>query len=297
MFRYSVGDLCLFTIGFDTLLFHLPFDPAGQPFEFPQKDPDFPEGIHAIGYSGVIVSQDAPRLHRSKTGLYYVPYREINFYIDLRQTFSAYLGGFSAKTRNTLKRKVRRITQTMEFRCFRTPDDVSFFHQAARQIAPKTYQEKLFGGAIPNSPDFVAKMQALADRDCFRGFTLSLKGRPVSYLYLPVENGVVVYGYLGYDPDFAKLSVGTCLLYLALERIFSENVHRYFDFTNGVGQTKRVFSRSACFRGSVYFFRWTTRNLVIVLGHVVVERVSKFVGELLDALNLRTTVRKLLRRL
>jgi len=297
VFRYSIGDFCLFQVGFDTLLSHSPFDPEGEPFEFPQKDPDFPDGINAISYSGAIVAEDFPRLRRRRSGFYYVPNRRINYYIDLQQTFAAYLDGFSAKTRNTLKRRTRQISQTMEFRCFRTADEVLDFHQAARQVAPKTYQERLFAGAIPDSPEFVAKMQAAAERDGFRGFTLSLNGRPVSYLYLPIENGVVVYGYLGYDPEFAKLSVGTALLYLALEKVFSENAHRYFDFTYGVGQTKRMFGRSACFRGDVYFFRWTARNLATVLGHFAVERLSESLGKILSALGLRETVRKLMRRL
>ena len=184
----------------------------------------------------------------------------------------------------------------MEFRCFRTADDALDFYHAARQIAPKTYQERLFDGAIPDSPDFVKNLRALARRDGFRGFTLSIRGRPASYLYLPIDNGVVVYGYLGYDPDFRKLSVGTVLLYLALEKIFSESAHRYFDFTYGVGQTKRMFGRASCFRGDIHFFRWTMRNLVAVLGHIATEQISGYIGRLLSALGLRETMRRLVRR-
>jgi CelD/BcsL family acetyltransferase involved in cellulose biosynthesis len=185
----------------------------------------------------------------------------------------------------------------MEYRCFRTVNEVDDFHQAARRVASKTYQEKLFDGAIPDSPEYVARMQALAEQDGFRGFTLSSDGRPISYLYLPIENGVVIYGYLGYDPEFAKLSVGTVLLYLALEQIFSEGTHRYFDFTYGKGQTKILFGRAACFRSDVYFFRWTIRNVVAVLGHLAVERFSASIGQALSALGLREKVRKLMRRL
>jgi len=297
VFRYSIGDLCLFRVGFDALLSHSPFDPEGERFAFPQGDPDFADGVDVIGYSGAIIAQDFPRLRRSRKGFYYVPNRQINYYIDLRQPFEAYLDGFSTKTRSTLRRKTRHVSQTMEFRCFRTADDVFDFHQTARQIAPKTYQERLFDGAIPDSPEFVTRLQVLAERDGFRGFTLSLNGRPVSYLYLPIENGVVIYGYLGYDPEFAKLSAGTALLYLALEQIFSENAHRYFDFTHGEGQTKRMFGRAACFRGEVYFFRWTIRNIVMVLGHLASEQFSEWIGRALSRLGLRKAVRKLLRRL
>ena len=142
-------------------------------------------------------------------------------------------------------------------------------------------------------------MQSAAETDGFRGFTLSLNGQPVSHPYLPIENGVVVYGDLGYDPEFAK---SVCRHRSSLSRRWRrfslKTPHRYFDFTHGIGQTKRMFVVGpACFRGDVYFFRWTALNLVTVLGHVAMERLSESLGKILRALGLREMVRKLMRRL
>jgi hypothetical protein len=297
VFRYSLGDFCLFRVGFDALLSRLPFDPECEPFKFPDENPAFPEGIAIIGYSGAIVTQDMPRLCLRRTGFYYAPNRDINYYINLRQTFTAYLEGFSGKTRSTLRRKVRRVSQTLEFRFFRTIDEALDFHRAARQIAPKTYQEKLFNGAIPDTPEFIREIRNRAARNEFRGFALFRGEQPVSYLYLPIENGVVTYGYLGYDPQFSKLSVGTTLLYLSLENIFNENIYRYFDFTHGDGETKRSFGRTTCFRADIYFFRWTLRNAVIVLTHLATTQLSAGLGRILSVLGLREPIRKLLRGL
>ena len=46
-----------------------------------------------------------------------------------------------------------------------------------------------------------------------------------------VREGIVDYAYLGYDPDYLHLSVGTVLQWLALDSLFAERRFRFFDFT------------------------------------------------------------------
>jgi CelD/BcsL family acetyltransferase involved in cellulose biosynthesis len=296
-FRYCLSDLCLFRVGFSASQQPLPFDPKAEPLKLPPSPPEFPDGVDVVVCSGVLLPHLLPPFHRDKSGICYIRNQTSNYYIDLSGTFDDYLKEFSSKTRSTLLRKVRNISGTMECRCFRTPDDAVDFHKLAREVAVKTYQEKLFDGAIPASDEFVAKMRALAERDCFRGYTLSSNGRPVSYLYLPIENEVLIYGYLGYDPEYANLSVGTVLLYMALDQLFAERRFRYFDFTNGEGQNKRLFGRASFLRGDVYFFRWGLRNALAVYGHFLMDRLSGALGQTLDVLGLRQRIRKLLRRM
>jgi CelD/BcsL family acetyltransferase involved in cellulose biosynthesis len=244
----------------------------------------------------VLLPHLLPPLHSDKRGICYIRNQTSNYYVDLRGTFDDYLKAFSSKTRSTLLRKVRNISGMMECRCFRTPDEAVDFHKLAREVAAKTYQERLFDGAIPASADFVAKMLALARRDCFRGYTLSSNGKPVSYLYLPIENEVLIYGYLGYDSECANLSVGTVLLYMAIEQLFAERRFRYFDFTHGENQTKKLFGRASFLRADFYFFRWGVRNALAVYGHFLMDWLSGALGRTLDVLGLRQRMRKLLRR-
>lgn len=195
---------------------------------------------------------------------------------------------------------MRKITAfadgTLECRAFRTPDDADEFHRLSRRIAVKTYQEKMFDGAIPASSEFVERMRALAEQNCLRGFVLMIKGEPVSYLYLPVSDGTLVYGYLGYDPAYATWSPGTVLFYLALERIFAEKQFYYLNFTHGEGQTKELFGRAHFLQADVHFFRWTLRNALTVFGHVAMDWCSSRIGQILETLGLRKAMRKRLRR-
>jgi CelD/BcsL family acetyltransferase involved in cellulose biosynthesis len=300
-FRYSLGDLRLFQVSFRAALAHLPFDPTAEPMALPLPSVTFPDGASAVGYLGSLISGTLPPLQSGRSGICYVRNQTSNYYLDLQGTFEEYLRGFSSKTRSTLQRKVRKVAAIVpgpvEYRCFSRPEEVAEFHALAREVAVKTYQEKLFEGAIPATAEFVAQATALAAAGSFRGYILSIEGKPVSYLYLPVESGVVIYGYLGYDPAHADLSPGTVLLYFALEKLFEEASFTYFDFTHGEGQSKKLFGRASFLRADVYLFRWTPRNIATVYGHYLMDAFSSAVGRLLDKLGARQKIRNLLRRM
>ena len=294
--RYYLSDLCLFRVRFDALQLEQPFDPTASTVAIPPPGPEFADGVDLVLRSGVLLPHHLPLVYRTKDYICYVRNQTSNYYIDLGGSFDDYLKQFSSKTRSTLLRKVKHLSGSMECRCFRTADEALEFHRLAREVAVKTYQEKLFDGAIPASVEFLEKMRGLAESDCFRGFILSSAGKPVSYLYLPIHDDTLIYGYLGYDPEYAKESVGTVLLYMALERVFAERRFRYFDFTYGESQSKKLFGRASFLRGDLYFFRRSVRNIVAVYGHVLLDQFSTSLGRILDAIGLRQKIRKLLRR-
>jgi CelD/BcsL family acetyltransferase involved in cellulose biosynthesis len=167
-------------------------------------------------------------------------------YADLGLGFDAYIAGFSAKSRSTLKRKVRRWASgaggAVDLRCYRTVADVDEFHRLARALSSRTYQERLLDAGLPQGEETLAKMRGLAAADAMRGWILFLEGSPISYLYAPAESGTLIYAYLGYEPDFAHLSPGTVLQFEAMRQLMEEGHFRLFDFTEGEGQHKRLFS-------------------------------------------------------
>src|SRR5207302_1769781 len=94
----------------------------------------------------------------------YVPGRIVRHYLDLSGTFDAYLAKFSSKTRSTLKKKVRRFAErsggTIDWREYRTAAEARQFHQLARVVAEKTYQEHLLDAALPADDAFVRGLEA-----------------------------------------------------------------------------------------------------------------------------------------
>jgi len=166
-------------------------------------------------------------------------------YASLEGGFEAYLGGFSAKSRSTLKRKVRRFAErsggTLDLRRYSAPAEVEEFHRFARAVSARTYQEKLLGAGLPDGDQALAAMRALAAQDRMRGWVLFLDGAPVSYLYAPAEGDALIYSHLGYDPAAAALSPGTVLQLEAMRQLMAEGRFALFDFTEGEGQHKLQF--------------------------------------------------------
>ena len=173
---------------------------------------------------------------------------EIRFarhYIAMSGGFDDYMAQFSGKTRSTLRRKVRKFSDTaggaLDLRSYRTADEVRCFFSLAIPLAQRTYQTRLLDAGLPSDDRFVEETLALAARDKLRTFLLFLDDTPVAYLYLPVAGQTLIYAFLGYDPDHASLSPGTVLQLAALEQLFAEGQFRYFDFTEGDGAHKARF--------------------------------------------------------
>ncbi len=170
-------------------------------------------------------------------------------YASLEGGFDAYLAGFSAKSRSTLRRKVRRFAERdggrLDLRAYRSDGEVEEFYRLARTVSAKTYQERLLGAGLPEGEGALAAMRSLAGRDLMRGWVLFLGGQPVSYLYAPAENDTLIYSHLGYDPAFAELSPGAVLQFEAMRQLMAEGRFALFDFTEGEGQHKLQFGTGA----------------------------------------------------
>jgi hypothetical protein len=228
-----------------------------------------------------------------------VPTQDPRCYIDLGQSFADYQEKFSSKTRATIKRKIKRFGAYCEgsirWRAYRTADDSIEFYRLASLVSAETYQKKRLGAGLPRSKEFFRDMQALANIGQFRGFILFDHERPVAYLYCPAVGGVLEYQYLGYDPEYMQWSVGTILLWHALENIFDEACFKMFDFAGGQSDQIHLFATDRIQCANVYLLRRNLGNTVIVQAHRFVSNVSLVSGRFLETLGLKVKTRKLLR--
>jgi CelD/BcsL family acetyltransferase involved in cellulose biosynthesis len=219
--------------------------------------------------------------------------------IDFRWTFEDYKKNFSSKTRSTINRKIRKFAEhsggTLSWKTYRTVEELREFLPLAREVAKRTYQEKLLDAGIPESESFVGQMELLAAQDHVRAYILFDHERPVSYLYCPVEDETLIYAYLGYDPDYMKLSVGTVLQWLAVEQMFAEGRFRFFDFTEGESGHKLLFATHETLCANVLFLRNTLKNRVIVYSHWWTGRLSRWLGDTLDRFGIKAKVKHLIR--
>jgi hypothetical protein len=216
-----------------------------------------------------------------------------DYFVVVRQTYlrhyipMAGLGfddwwrGFSGKTRSGLTRKARRLERELggfTVRAYRTPAEIREFMAIAGRLSERTYQARLLQAGLPGGPAAVERAIGLAAADNIRCFMLFAGDRPLAYLYLPIENDVVTYGFVGYDPDFAGLSPGNVLQVEAMRALFAENRFRYFDFTGGDGAHKAQFGRGLVHCADVIALRRTFGNrsaLCVLQGVDTIARVGK----------------------
>ena len=188
-------------------------------------------------------------------------------YIDMSTGFEAYLARFSGKTRSTLRRKARKLAEECggyTVTEHRSPDEIEAFLAAALPLSARTYQARLLDAGLPDSPAARRAMLEAAEDDRMRAFLLHAGGQPVAYLSLPVVGGTLVYAHLGYDPGWARLSVGTVLQMDALERLFDEGRYRWFDFTEGEGAHKAMFGTDCAACSSFVLLRPTIANRALL---------------------------------
>lgn len=297
---YRIGEITLFRRrfrGFALLehFFDLTDDPGEPrpPFERLGRD------LEVIVTRSHPVRGALPAVSARDGVLRYVFGRYARFHADLGGDLDGYLAKFSAKSRNTLRRKVRRFFDSgpgCEMRVYQRPGEMAEFHRLARDVSALTYQEKLLDAGIPVEPGFLDELNDLAAADAVRAYVLFLHGKAIAYLCCPIVNGVLLYSYLGYDPKHAELSPGTVLQYLVFESLFEEKRFRAFDFTEGQGEHKRFFGTRATACADICYFRDSPSARFWVGLHRAFDRGSIATAALLDRLGLKARLKRLLRR-
>jgi hypothetical protein len=299
LFKYQLSDWTLASCSLPLQVTSIPFGEC----ELSQL-PDVPAlplepGSQGFSVRSLPLSSPQPVFRSIGNYLCYVQQTYDRFYIDLSIGFEAYKQKFSSKSRSTILRKVKNYRQhcggDIEWKVYATLEEIEAFFHLARRVSAKTYQERLLDAGLPDTAAYLGEMKELAVRNEARGFILFDKAEPVSYLYCPVRDGALVYAYLGYDPAYIKLSVGTVLHWLALENLFAERHFKFFDFTEGQSEHKRLFATHSISCANVVFLLRSIRNWLVVLSHYGFGRLSTGLGALLDRWGLKARVRRIMR--
>lgn len=299
--RYSLSYVKLFEMKFKALEDPQTFDPNQVPAsEIQTPFEEVPQNHDVVVARHQLLAAEIPVIQRLPTMLRYAPRQLLHFYTDLRGGPEQAFKAMSPKTRATVLRKVRSYQKfcggELRWQTYRKPDEMLAYLEQARQVARKTYQERLFDSGIPDSQDFSAAMVELAKRNLVRGFLLFHGEKAIAYLYTPAPDGFLIYDYLGYDPDYADHSPGTVLQYLALEALYAEQQFPLYYWGFGYSQTKHIFSTGRVLGTDIFYFRPTLRNRLAVYLHYGADRLSGRVGTFLDRLGFKQRIKRWLKR-
>ena len=300
---YRLGEIPLFSVRLRL------FGPEGHFREFAPEPhgPVVPRELVTSDVDGAFVrshpiAAPLPRMKIVAGLLRYCPAQYRRYWVDLTGTFPSYLAKFSSKSRSTLSRKVKRFQQQIDlepgWREYKTPAEIEEFYRLARQVSQKTYQERLLDCGLPSDDAFHQELGRLATEQRVRGYILFVADQAIAYLYCPIwqDSGIVLYRYLGYDPEFEDLSPGTVLQYFVFERLFAEGGFTMFDFLEGETPQKKFFSTDSSLCADVFFLRCTPRNFALVLGRELTEAISDTTVRILDSLGVKRRMKRFFRR-
>ncbi|HSI16797.1 MAG TPA: GNAT family N-acetyltransferase [Sphingomonas sp.] len=168
----------------------------------------------------------------------YVRRRYVRHWVDLTAGFAPYWQTITADMRTSVTRQTAKIGcvsgGALDVRRCHNPDDLTRFHDVARRISLRTYQDRM-GRGLPDDATFLRRMYADAAAGVARGWLLYIAGEPAAYLYATIEAGTVIHRHAGCDPAFADLAPGAVLQLEALRDLFAERAPKRFDFANAVG--------------------------------------------------------------
>lgn len=257
------------------------------------------EGSQGFVIHGLPMSDRISTISRVGDYLCYAPLQYQHCYIDLGLSFESYQKKFSSKTRSTINRKIKKYAEhcggSLPWKTYKDADQMREFFRLAGPLSKSTYQERLLDAGLPNSEEFIREAELLAADQRVRAYILFDGEQPVAYLYCPVHDDVLIYSYLGYDPGYMKMSVGTILQWLAIEQLFNEARFRYFDFTEGQSDHKRLFATHQRQCANIFLVKRNFRNRVAIYSQLCMDRFSRWLGVTLDRFGVKEKIRRILR--
>ena len=154
-------------------------------------------------------------------------------------------------------------------RHYASPEEIIEFREHAIAISLLTYQRQI-GWAFPETDEFKTSLIDEAGQERVCGFVLMHDNKPVSYAFCRIGADIITYTLLGYDPTFARFSPGTVLLLLMLQRLFTEQRFRIFDFGGQEWGYKTLFGTDHVEYTRVIWFPITAKNTLLVSAHYLV---------------------------
>ncbi len=248
------------------------------------------------------VAFEPPRLQIRGGVISYTPHVFYNCYIDLKEigSFDGYLQRLSPKTRSTLRRKVRKLEALsggkLDFRVYSKAEEIGEFYPRALSVSLKTYQESLLDCGLPKHEGFLNELKMRCEEGAAIGYLLYLNGQPVAYELSYLSDRVASFDFVGFDPQYAQLSVGAVLMFLLIQDLFTRDNVSIFDFTEGEGQQKSSLSTHKSRCAKTYLLRASLTNRARIHLHIALDYVSNWMVSFLDRFGLKTRIRRWLRK-
>lgn len=220
------------------------------------------------------------------------------YQVRLPATHEAYMAQLNPKTRHSLRRKTRKLLQEyhVRFEQFTKPEQVPECFEQLDVVYRSTWQAKLNGYQVRNTPAAIRMHRCLAQQGWFRSYLLISNEGPLAYVLGYQYQGVFYHYETGYLSHRREWGPGSVCTHLLIENLIRDNPPVLTDFLPGDQAYKRSFANSQHRIGSLYLvprnrFGWILRlqQTIFAFEHLA-RRITR-------SLNLDRGIRNLLRRM
>jgi len=149
----------------------------------------------------------------------------------------------SGKVRRDVRRKVKRLDHAfpgqVQLRCFAVRDELNTALRDAMRVAVTTWQYYLYDG-VGSTAQTAEAFKFFTEQGWLRVYVLYIKQSPCAYLIGLLYNNTFYCQRPGYDPTFARFSVGSLLTALAFENLAAAGVQRVDLGEGGQEHNRRI---------------------------------------------------------
>lgn len=236
-----------------------------------------------------------------KEFLLYLPGEPSEHYlINLPPSFEEYMRKFSSKSRNNLRRSVRKLQRDTgaEVHVSRItfPEQVDSFVDSAVEISKTTYQWRLLGSGLRSPAILKRNLRFLAERGWLRCYLLRCGKEVCAFMICHQRNGLCHSPTIGYNPRWEGYSVGTILQLLVIEDLFAYDRPAVFDFGTGSGAQKEFFGNTSFLDTDVYLLRRSLYAHLACGVHKASRILAMRTTRMLDHFHLKRPIRKFIRK-
>ena len=245
----------------------------------------------------------AAAMRAGRTGWIVVPHGPgyEHQFAELPASFEEYERQLGPRSRRSLRYSERKLLEhvggAMRVRCFAERRDVADFVAAAQAISQKTYQWKLLKLGLRDADGLAARLMLAADQGWMRCYILYCRDEPAAFMLGYVYSGTYHYIDVGYDPAWAKWSVGSVLqIEVVKDLLTAATPPRWIDFSTGFGEHKARFGNMSRKEANILLLPDRARHRVLARAYRLSVAVDQKASAAADALGVKRWLRKWLRR-
>jgi hypothetical protein len=223
-------------------------------------------------------------------------------FADLPASFEQYETQLSKRSRQSLryskKQAVRDFNGAVEIRRFTMSKDIPEFIAHAQSISQKTYQWHLLGLGLRDAEALAGRLNLAANNGWLRCYILFCRGQPVAFMLGYLYSGVYHYVDVGYDPAFAKWSVGSILhMEVMRDLLATKGDANRFDFSTGSGAHKARFGNTSRTEINYLVLPRHWRNLWAARFYTATRAADKWLSTVAGRLGMKARIKKFFRRM